>query len=166
MIEYQRMKKNLLLVTSALTFLLVSCEHSRVTVCQINASQSFDYNGHKVTHSLYIEKENERFVWTCDNPSNEMNSFDFYFSYDGPSLDNSVSDLSLKNSDEFKYITSANEEILFDDSTESNYYFRGSLTIYIYYANSSQEVKNIINGNNYYIIIDSEHWLAKPSLFE
>ncbi len=51
------MKKNLLLIASSFTLLLVSCDHYRVTAYQINASLSFDWNGYKITHSIYIEKE-------------------------------------------------------------------------------------------------------------
>ncbi len=151
------MKKNLLLIASSFTLLMAGCEHTRVTACQINASQSFNYNGYKITHSIYIEKENERFVWTYDDPSNTTNYFDFSFSSNG---------LDLYNSNEFKYITSTNEEILFDDSAKTEYYFTGSITIYIYYANSSQEVKNTINSDRYYIIIAGKNWFADPIIFE
>lgn len=154
------MRKNLFLIVSVFTLLLVGCEPSRDIAYQINASQSFNWNGYKITHSLYIEKENERFVWTCDDPSNTTNYFNFTFS---------VENLYLENSDEFKYITSNDEEILFeliDDSKKGKYEFTGSITIYIYYANSSSEIKDIINGDNYNISIDCYKWFAVPSIFE
>lgn len=156
------MKKCLLLLISMFTILLVGCNPilERDSGCQINASLFFDWNGHKITHSLYIEKENERFVWTCDTPLDKMNYFYFIFSLD---------DLYLDNSDEFEYITSTNEEILFEfmnDSKEGEYEFTGPITIYIYYANSSSEIKDIINGDIYYIRIAGENWFAEPSLFE
>ncbi len=120
-------------------------------------SWTYNWNNHEITHSLYIEKENERFVWTYGCPPNKKYYFDFSFSSDG---------LDLDNSDEFKYITSTNEEILFDDTVMTKYYFTGPITIYIYYANSSQEVKNIINSDRYDIIIAGKNWCALPSLFE
>lgn len=154
------MRKNLFLMVSVFTLLLVGCEPSRDIACQINASQSFNWNGHKITHSLYIEKEYERFTWTWDGPSNKTNYFYFTFSYN---------DIYLDNSDEFKYIASNNEEVLFeliDDTTKEKYEFVGPITIYIDYANSSSEIKDIINGDNYNISIAGDNWFAVPSIFE
>ena len=152
--------KRKMLVFVILLLTLCSCDNNleRETACQINATRSLDVNGNRITHSLYIDEDSSRFVWSLECP-NEYNGI-FYFAF-------SYNDIYLCNDDEFKYITSANEIVEFDScyGDKNGYDFVGPIIIYIYYNNSSKEVKDIIDNHIYNIEIDFLKWFSKPEIF-
>lgn len=144
-----------------LIFMLTGCSTNSAEdfAIQINAQYTYSWNDNEITNELYIEKDDERFVWICDGIENKNDSFYFIFSYD---------DIYLENSDEFTYSTSENFDVKFkiiDDQSIEKYEFYGSITIYISYASASKETKDIINNNSYDIEIDNVKWFANPELF-
>ena len=156
------MKRKLFVAISILLLTISGCNNNleRDTACQINASRSFNVNGYEVIHSLFIEKNESRFVWSLECQNESSNSFYFEFSF---------GDVSLCNSEEFEYITSTNDIVEFNDSyddTKNGFDFTGPITIYIYYNNASKEIKDIIDSNTYNIVITSLKWFSKPELFE
>lgn len=150
----------MLVFVSLLLLTLCGCDNNleRDTACQINATRSLYVNGNIITHSLYIEEDSSRFVWSLECP-NEYNGI-FYFTF-------LYNDIYLYNDEEFKYITSENEIVEFDScyGDKNVYDFVGPIIIYIYYNNSSKEVKDIIDNHIYNIEIDSLKWFSKPELF-
>lgn len=155
------MKRLKISIILAALFGLCACDNNYEpnVACQINASRVFDVNGEKITHSLYIEKEEDRFIWSLTCPEEFKSTFYFDFSNEN---------IELYNDDQFDYITSNNEIVEFEETygNKSCYNFTGPIVIYIYYNNASQEIKNIIDSNTYYIEISSLDWFSEPSLFD
>jgi len=132
-----------------------SCNLSkdRVWVCQINASIELQDGS---LESLYLEEDNERFIWSRTAEENVKGVFDFYF-WDEENC--------YYNSDEFRYENSLDKEIVFDCSEDNEYFsFEGSTTIFIYYDNSSNVIKNIIKSAVYNIDIGGRHWFSEPGI--
>lgn len=126
---------------------------------QINATYSYKNNGYDCSQSLYIEEENEKFVWVYQtDDSSKMNEFSFQCLQ-------SLSDLSksyCKN--DFKFYDVNNIEIAFiknQDVDSENYSFIGNSTIYIDYSEGVPELKSIIQSKHFMITVCSVHWISE-----
>ncbi|MGM9969780.1 MAG: hypothetical protein ACI35S_05225 [Anaeroplasma sp.] len=150
------MKNKLFVLMSFFIIVLFGCSPSeeKITACQINAEINLSES---IQESLYLEKNNERFVWKRTVSENDWGHF--YFSF-------SNNEFYYKNSTEFTYLDSSNETIVFTKHDGNEYYeFEGSMIIYIYYNNSSDEIKKIINSDTFYIEIGGNHWFSKPEIY-
>lgn len=154
------MKKLFIGLFEVFILLLTGCNRSNspVIIYQINTEMECN-DGHGSTESLYIEKDNERFVWTRNAIDTRWGFFYFSFS------DNS-NDYFYYNSTQFRYKDSENNEINFTNHNDNYFYeFYGNKTIYIYYDDSSEEIKKIIDSNVYNIEIASVNWFSNNSLY-
>jgi hypothetical protein len=133
--------------------ILSSC--TPVQIYEINASIELSDGS---TESLYLEKNNERFIWT--RTAEESRWGHFYFSFGN-------NDTYYNNSTEFVYMDSSNETIKFTNYDGNEYYeFEGSMIIYIYYNDSSDELKNIINSDIFNIEIGGTNWFSNPEIYK
>ncbi|MDD6240689.1 MAG: hypothetical protein PUA93_03785 [Eubacteriales bacterium] len=114
--------------------------------------------GNSTVERLSLDNARERFVWEKIAKEDEYGYFDFYFSND---------DVELRNSSMFSYLDSSKTPIQMtrDETDDYQYYiFYGSKTIYIYFNNASEDVKDHIERGDFQVQIEGCVWFYDKSI--